>query len=367
MSFKFSFADEDVASDDASAHPPQQPPQQNHARALDSFKVAAENQPQMISFSSMLQTLANVRVTFDNYTTPGGNTVYRRELFDVKHQVMTEENTDTNAIQLTQWLIDDNRADLQSRVYEGGFKSWECSYDLVDKLSSLIKQGKLLSSPSSPRVVSILEMGCGTALPASFLVMKKFQARDKSPMKLVLSDFNLDALRLVTIPNLLIHWCSTLPVDKLRELTTSDENPAFNNDEVFVSDKLIHEFEQSLNDHNVEIVLVSGSWGSEFNALVKPMGINFILSSETIYSPETLPIVAESLWEILADSGQSHACALVAAKNIYFGVGGSVVEFLDYFDGIKNEASTVDVEEIDNSQLKRSIISIEYISIQDRK
>ena len=54
------------------------------------------------------------------------------------------------------------------------------------------------------------------------------------------------------------------------------------------------------------------------------------LASETIYSPNSLHAFTEVLLKALtsAEETQGHGRALIAAKKIYFGVGGGVDEFL---------------------------------------
>ncbi|KAG5421206.1 hypothetical protein I9W82_000296 [Candida metapsilosis] len=351
MSFAFGFTNEDLSDDDLTENQVEVTSKKRTERALDTFEVLPEHQPKVHSLTNILQTLENVRLTFDNYTTPGGQIVYRRELYDVKHQIMMEEDKDVSN-KLSELLIERNDADVQSNVYEGGFKSWECSYDSVDELHEIRKSFDLFNS-------SVLELGCGTALPSCYILQRKFEHGDKRQMSIVLSDFNYDVLRLVTIPNLLINWASTLPIEELHRLTTDEVNSRFENNEVFVTHGLIEEFERQLKEFNVELIPISGSWGREFNSLVETYKVNFIISSETIYSPNTLPVVAESIKDILEKAG-TKGRALVAAKNIYFGVGGSVIEYLTYFNSIKGPHFKTDSKEIIDSSLRRSLISIEY-------
>ncbi|EGW32343.1 uncharacterized protein SPAPADRAFT_61422 [Spathaspora passalidarum NRRL Y-27907] len=342
MSFSFGFTNDDLSGDELDqSSTPSQPPQ---ARALDTLVTPKENLPQRHTLAQLCSTLLNVRITFDNYTTPGGNLIYRRELFDVKHQIMSEDEGST---QLGEMLLDE-QSDLQRNVYEGGFKSWECAYDAVDKLAS----GQVEMS-------SVLEYGCGTALPSCFILLRKFTSGDKNSLRITLSDFNYDVLRLVTLPNLIINWASTLPVEKLHALTTSEENPVFNNDEVLLTQQLIQEFTSALNEFNIELDFISGAWGNQFNELVTSQtSVDFMISSETIYSPDILPVVAESIVEILSRTNGTAKC-MVAAKNIYFGVGGSVIEFVNYFDKVSESKFIMEVEEINDSQLKRSLVMIE--------
>lgn len=257
--------------------------------ALDSLIITPENKPKLHNLDSILSTLQGIRISFDNYTTPQGNIIYRRELFDVKHQLMIEEEQEEeeeegNNIGVHKLLIDENQNnnDLQKNVYEGGFKSWECSYDTVDALNKLINGSDSDSDNNNNSLLlskSILELGCGTALPSCFLLLKKFQSikesnqlqsSSDSGLRLILSDFNYDVLRLVTVPNLLIHWASTISIEQLHELTstTNDDGGGgdkiesrFVNDEILITTKLIDQFKNDLNNYNIELQFISGSWG----------------------------------------------------------------------------------------------------------
>jgi len=349
MPFAFGFTNKDLGDDDLDENNTQVEAATRKECALETFQVLPEHQPKVYSLADILKTLENVRLTLDNYTTPNGHLIYRRELYDVKHQIMME---DKDVLKLSELLIDKNDADVQTNVYEGGFKSWECSYDTVDEIHESITDGLFN--------LSILELGCGTALPSCYILKEKFEKDNHQAMKIVLSDFNYEVLRLVTIPNLLINWASTLPVEKLHELTTDDINCRFENNEVFVSKKLIEEFECQLLKYSVQLIPISGSWGREFNKIVQGYNIDFIISSETIYSTKTLPVVAESVKEILQNADTKQGRALIAAKNIYFGVGGSVIEFLTYFNSIKNSHFKIELKEVTDSLLRRSLIRIVY-------
>ncbi|KAI5951043.1 hypothetical protein KGF54_004117 [Candida jiufengensis] len=373
MAFTFGFTNDDLSDDDLESNTVtndsnlQSKPTTTYK--LDTYEVKSEHLPKLHDMNTLLKSLEGIRITFDNYTTPNQNIIYRRELFDVKHQIMIEdcdEKINSNLVvkdELKNIIIDKNDSDVQNNVYEGGFKSWECSYDTIDEINELINEynngnNDVLNIFNS----SILDFGCGTALPSSYILMKKFEFKNTKPMKLILSDFNHDVLRLVTLPNLIINWASTLSIQDLHSLTTDEINTRFENNEVFVTKKLIDEFIKQLNEYYIEIKFISGSWGKEFNTLVSRFNINFMISSETIYSPITLPIVAESIKIILSESNpddKSSMC-LLAAKNIYFGVGGSIIEFLNHFKSIIDSNFKIEVKEINDSQLKRSLLLIQY-------
>lgn len=370
MSFSFGFTNDDFSDDDieeldsvsnVSVSILKENPLDKLSGTIDESSY-----PKVHSLESILHTLKGVRLTFDNYTTSiGQNIIYRRELFDVKHQIMCEEDNTSAKTHVTSDVLigDNNVVDLKKNVYEGGFKSWECSYDMVDELSTMINIGKL-------NYKNLLELGCGTALPTCFLLMKRFQTQNKTGANYILSDFNYDVLRLVTVPNLLIHWASTLEPLKLHELCVSqpasDQNtetdaPILNNDEILITESLINEFVVQLSEYKVDLLFISGSWGRQFNSLLKSTPIDLIITSETIYSPESLPIVAESLIDILTQSNVSRSSCLVASKNFYFGVGGSVTEFVNYLRNKKLERFSIDVNEIHDSQLKRSLVTLTYM------
>ena len=61
----------------------------------------------------------------------------RRELFDVKLQLMAEDDAET-----TERVSGLDDTDIRTNVYEGGFKTWECSLDLAKLLTNYNSQAK---------------------------------------------------------------------------------------------------------------------------------------------------------------------------------------------------------------------------------
>ncbi|KAK2073105.1 hypothetical protein P8C59_007411 [Phyllachora maydis] len=82
----------------------------------------------------------------------------RRELWDVRVQLMAEEDELEQGAELEPGL---GKHDVKTGIYEGGFKSWESSVDLVKVLASE-GAASALSQASS----WMIELGCGTALPS---------------------------------------------------------------------------------------------------------------------------------------------------------------------------------------------------------
>lgn len=342
MSFAFGFTGDDISDDEIT-------PQitQNSSQVTQNEHTLLE--PKSHSLLEILSTLQDVRLTFDNYTTPAGNIIYRRELFDIKHQAMMEEDAEKSS-EVHQILVGANNSDevdLRKNVYEGGFKLWECSYDLVDELETQIQNGQL------SQYSSFLELGCGTSLPSCYLLMKTFLAEQNSKLSLVLSDFNYEVLRLVTVPNLIVHWASTLLPERLSELVG---DVTLGNDELLLTQDLIHEFQNQLLERNIDLQFISGLWGSQFCSIALQFQPQVILTSETIYSLDTIPIVIEVLLQLFQSSDKY--LALVAAKSYYFGVGGSIREFVDKLNLAKPANLIVSTVGINKGELKRDIVKL---------
>ena len=117
-----------------------------------------------------------------------------------------------------------------------------------------------------------------------------------------ITDYNHTALRLASVPNILITW-ARLALSKEELETLQPDIPVLNSDEeiIFTGD-LLKRFYKDMEARNVIINLVSGCWGRKFLDIVhdlireNPGSRNMlVLTSETIYQPENLPVVAEIL------------------------------------------------------------------------
>lgn len=100
-------------------------------------------------------------------------------------------------------LHDKEDHDLIPGHYEGGFKIWECSYDLAE---ILVKSTNLLSY--KPK--RILELGCGHGVPG---IIASKVLDDIS--EIVFSDFNSEVLAMTTWPNILLN-CTPETLQKVR-------------------------------------------------------------------------------------------------------------------------------------------------------
>lgn len=96
---------------------------------LISLKLSAiiliDHIPDIIELSTLPSKIAFTTITIES---PKGKNISipRRELFDIRMQLMAEDEPEGES------LIENlDKSDLRTNVYEGGFKTWECSLDLA--------------------------------------------------------------------------------------------------------------------------------------------------------------------------------------------------------------------------------------------
>ncbi|EQC39760.1 hypothetical protein SDRG_03186 [Saprolegnia diclina VS20] len=165
--------------------------------------------------------------------------------------------------------------DLETGVYEGGFKLWECSIDLIEYL-----QQHQADFPIGACGLRVMELGCGHGLPGIF-------ALQQGASHVLFSDYNSEVIELATIPNTM--RCA--------------------------GDRLHH------------ASFYSGDWAnvSEAMAANEDASYDLVLTAETLYTED----VTISLLAMIKRHLKRSGVALVAAKTYYFGTGGSVHHFKD--------------------------------------
>ncbi|MCJ1397372.1 hypothetical protein MMC11_000565 [Xylographa trunciseda] len=298
-------------------------------------------EPQVHTLEEMLSHLPSSITYTSHYILPNGpnadaKCLPRRDLFDIRAQVMAEEDLsglDSNA---TAGLLSD---DILSRVYEGGFKTWECSVDLARYISKSVVTGQWVLEGMDTQII---ELGAGTALPTAallqYLASKAQHSSSFSRTHITVADYNAQVLALATIPNLLLTFVSAQPVSR----------PWPNEGDLDITTTLTSNFPTALGDVGIHFSAISGAWGSAFVKLLSDVNIarrgndvnaaavrrptsTLILASETIYSPSSIREFTQTVLALLKANSAGpadRAVALVAAKRVYFGVGGGVNEFL---------------------------------------
>lgn len=236
MGFSFGFTEAELNSEK-----PHEEPHLSLAEENPLDKIQVQCEPKVTYLNDLLKGLIGNRITFEKLElgTRQKEYIYKRELFDVKQQLMMEDDFKASTEDdLFKILIGDTYEDLKHGVYEGGLKSWECSYDLIKKLDTmnLEKQGLIPSSP-----FNCIELGCGTSLPSLYIFNKLVRGRKKSdlgyqPVRFILSDYNFAVLRLVSLPNVLVNWCiDVLTPEELKEVQGDKQRSSSGKEEIYVS------------------------------------------------------------------------------------------------------------------------------------
>lgn len=155
MAFSFGFGGDDIdVSNDADTQPSISAPSQ--ASKAGAFPVAGK--PQLPATHHDLDSLIShlpSKVAYDtlDVTLDDGTTVSlpRRELWDVRVQLMAEDESEEGVDADGSGL---GSHDVKTGVYEGGFKSWESSVDLVKVLAAQGKQSATEEVPTKVIEVS---------------------------------------------------------------------------------------------------------------------------------------------------------------------------------------------------------------------
>ncbi|XP_023245560.1 histidine protein methyltransferase 1 homolog isoform X2 [Copidosoma floridanum] len=184
-------------------------------------------------------------------------------------------------------------SDLIPAKYEGGLKIWECTYDLANYL---LKENVPFSGKT------VLDLGCGAGV-LGLIALAQGSTVD-------FQDYNAEVIENVTIPNVMIN--------SNRE---SAEKCSF----------------------------YCGDWKSFENLISKDSNnkrYDYIFTSETIYNSDN----HQKLYNIFKRTLKSDGIGYIAGKSLYFGVGGSMSQFVQLVleDGIF-DVSTVWKSEIGNT------------------
>ena len=92
--------------------------------------VSTTNTPQIPTLPSQI-SFNKLRLPTKNATANQHLTLARRDIFDIRAQLMAEDTPDENNEELIAGL---EKGDIKPNFYEGGFKTWECAVDLTKVL-----------------------------------------------------------------------------------------------------------------------------------------------------------------------------------------------------------------------------------------
>ena len=234
--------------------------------------------------------------------------------------------------------------DVKTGVYEGGFKSWESSVDVVRVLASRVVKGSAFGG-------RVLELGCGTALPMMAIWQWVLEGKEKvdGGLSLGLADYNPSVLQLVTLPNLLLSWGQYAMKGDWEEEGEMD-----------IDDEVKSGFLADMGRRDVSLSLFSGAWSLDFvkmvgESMASASGPVTIVGAETIYSPFALKSFAETLVCLLEAMNGKEKTSLVAAKKVYFGVGGSMEDFCDM---VRGRGALVEQIREESDGVRRAVVEV---------
>ncbi|CAH1396750.1 unnamed protein product [Nezara viridula] len=200
-----------------------------------------------------------------------------------------------NDVDLSIKEAEESHSDLVSGVYEGGLKIWECTFDLGHYLT------RQTSSYCFEHKV-VLDLGCGAGL-LGILACKL------GAIQVDFQDYNAGVIKHLTIPNILLNF-SEIP----------------------------------------KVRFWYGDWGGFKQACF----YDVILTSETIYQPKAYL----KLHELFKNCLKPNGIIILAAKSYYFGVGGSLGEFLSFIENEK--IFTHKNVWYSNEGIKREIVELRF-------
>ena len=175
------------------------------------------------------------------------------------------------------------------------------------------------------------------------------QSQPVAGLDLGLADYNPTVLQLVTLPNLLLSWAQV----------TKKADWEFEG-ELDIDEALLQEFLSSLKSLHITLSFFSGAWSPDFVKLVvSEMGSNparlTIIGAETIYSPAALKSFAETLVDLLQKLPGGAKTSLIAAKKVYFGVGGSMEDFCN---AVRAEGLRVEQIREESDGVRRVVVEV---------
>jgi hypothetical protein len=181
---------------------------------------------------------------------------------------------------LSSFSVPSNHDIVEGR-YGGGYKTWECSLDLVQYLLDCADniQQRVQAQPAAE--YKLLELGCGHGLPGAAAL----SLLAPSITHAVFSDLNQEVLADTTWPNIRLNGGITCPPSAC------------------------------------SVQCVAGDWSHLMSWVGSATTFDLILSAETLYNEDTCRGIVTLLHMFLSPSG----IAILANKRYYFGVGGGTV------------------------------------------
>ncbi|CRL05812.1 CLUMA_CG018840, isoform A [Clunio marinus] len=202
-------------------------------------------------------------------------------------------------------MVESNDTDLIPRVYEGGFKIWECTQDLADLFSN--NEGEV---DFQDKIVC--DLGCSAGVLGILSLVK-------NAVHLDFQDYNEEVLEKFTMPNVILN-CE----------------------------------ERSKPEDFLKCTFYCGDWTSFADLTCDDRKYDIILTSETIYNPESYSKLIELFKARLDRKGKIY----LSAKSYYFGVAGNILDFIKYLE--KDGSFNFDILWKSINGVQREILLIKF-------
>ena len=229
----------------------------------------------------------------------------------------------SNAIPILKYLYKelpiDEENDIKKDFYEGGFKIWECTLDLLKYLNETLIAGELKGK-------NVIDIGCGQGLLG-------LEALLCGASSIFFQDFNLEVLKFAVLPNFHLNGITELlPRAKFLsgDWSTTYEKVCSGINDVAIKTEAHPDLQ---NVRKFELVLMS----------------------EVLYCKENYDKLTKLIIDLLSDTG----LCLISTKVYYFGCTGSLPDFREYLRERCPGLSFKSVRQIKNKNSnKREIIAL---------
>jgi protein-histidine N-methyltransferase len=157
-----------------------------------------------------------------------------------------------------------------------------------------------------------------------------------SSVSFILADYNPTVLQLVTLPNFILAWA----IHHRGKLPLLSEAFSPEGEELDLTPEILDAFQEFLSSRRISLLFFSGAWSPEFVSMITNVQSStdgpimeqstVVIGAETIYSPFALSSFLQTILALLHHEKARGQVAevLVGAKRLYFGVGGSLDDFV---------------------------------------
>jgi len=212
--------------------------------------------------------------------------------------------------------------DVKRGTYEGGFKVWEGTHDLVQFIS---KDEEFIGGLfRRNQGLKVLELGCGCGLASLAFISRLIASQEfDQNYQIHLQDYNWQVLTNYTMLNFGLN----LPPDYFRAL---------------IKTKSLRFF--------------YGDW-TKFRGGHKGNNYDLILMSETIYDSSNY----SALHDLLRLQLRQDGFIVMASKDVYFGLTGGLYSWLDFI-ATENVFIPIKTLKVNQTNIPRSILVLRKIS-----